>query len=157
MTIRKRNFGVPWWCSGLRIWRCYHCDSGHCRGVGLIPGLGASPYCRHDQKKKVALKFKEYVAYLKGKYSWFTMLYQFLLSQSCIYLHILFLCSMMVHPRRLDLVPCAVYSRTLFIPECAALKQRPASPQESGRASAAGVTGDVLKMGTDDGEAIMCY
>ena len=39
-VVETRKGGVPWWCGGLRIWRC-HCSSlGHCCGMGLSPGLG---------------------------------------------------------------------------------------------------------------------
>ena len=31
---------VLWWPSGLRIQCCHFCGSGHCHGVGLIPGPG---------------------------------------------------------------------------------------------------------------------
>ena len=34
-------------CGQLRIWRCYCSGSGHCFGVGSIPGLGASTCHRH--------------------------------------------------------------------------------------------------------------
>ena len=50
------NLGVPWWLSRLRIQHCHYCGSGYCCGGGLIPGLGTSACCRHDQKEK-NLKF----------------------------------------------------------------------------------------------------
>ena len=31
-------WGVPWWCSRLRIQRCHCCGSGHCCGSDSIPG-----------------------------------------------------------------------------------------------------------------------
>ena len=31
---------VPWWLSGLRIWRCDYCGLGHCCGTDSIPGPG---------------------------------------------------------------------------------------------------------------------
>ena len=39
MTTTKE---APLQCSGLRIHRCHCSSSGHCCGVGLIPGLGTS-------------------------------------------------------------------------------------------------------------------
>ena len=40
-----RNTNVPWWLSGLRIWRC------HCCGSGSIPGSGTA-MCHGTAKKK---------------------------------------------------------------------------------------------------------
>ena len=46
----KENQGVPWWLNGLGIWCC------HCRGVGLIPGLGTSTCHTRNQKMKKKIK-----------------------------------------------------------------------------------------------------
>ena len=40
----KGDEGVPWWPSGLGIW------SGHCRDVGLIPGLGTCTCHQHSKQ-----------------------------------------------------------------------------------------------------------
>jgi len=40
--LRNKKNGVPFWCSGLRIWLCHCSSSGHCSDAGLIPGLGTS-------------------------------------------------------------------------------------------------------------------
>ena len=37
--------------AGLRIWHCHCSSSGHCCGVGSIPGLGTSTCCGHSQKQ----------------------------------------------------------------------------------------------------------
>lgn len=44
--IQKAAMGVPWWLSGLRIWRCHSC------GRSLLPDPGASECPWHGQKKK---------------------------------------------------------------------------------------------------------
>ena len=48
--------GVPWWFSGLRIWRCHCCGLGHCCGTCSISGLGISACCRSGQKNKYIYK-----------------------------------------------------------------------------------------------------
>ena len=46
----KILFKVSWWLSGLSI-QHYHCyGSGHCCGMGSIPGPGTSACHRHRQK-----------------------------------------------------------------------------------------------------------
>ena len=47
----KSHAGFPQWLSGLRILHCHCCGSGHCYGVGLIPGPGTSTCCGHGQNK----------------------------------------------------------------------------------------------------------
>ena len=39
---QKYHFGIPFWCSGLRIRHCHCSSSGHYCGAGSIPGLGTS-------------------------------------------------------------------------------------------------------------------
>ena len=61
----KLAWGVLQWPNGLRIQHCHCSSSGHCCGVGLIPGPGASACCRHGpppapQKKQ---KTKNHVAW----------------------------------------------------------------------------------------------
>ena len=46
-----QNFGVPLWCSDLRIWHCYCSSPGHCCGTSLIPGLETLTFHEHGQKK----------------------------------------------------------------------------------------------------------
>ena len=48
--LENYTLGVPWWLSGLSLWYCHCCGSGHCSSVGLIPGPGTST-CRERGKK----------------------------------------------------------------------------------------------------------
>ena len=50
----KINFyGIPWWPSRLRIWRCHCCGKGCCCDpIGLIPGPGTSTGLTISKKKK---------------------------------------------------------------------------------------------------------
>ena len=52
------NFGVPLWCSGLRIWRCQSSGSGCCCDVGLSPGLRSSTCSGCGQKKSPNFKWR---------------------------------------------------------------------------------------------------
>ena len=48
----KRQPAVLLWHSGLKIW-CFHCNgSGHCCGLGSIPGLGNAACCGCGQERK---------------------------------------------------------------------------------------------------------
>ena len=42
--LKLTIMGVPWWCSGLRIWH------RHCCGAGTIPGPGTSTFHGYSQK-----------------------------------------------------------------------------------------------------------
>ena len=46
------GFEVPLWHSGLRIQDYHYSSSGHCCGVGLIPGPGTSTCHGNSQKTK---------------------------------------------------------------------------------------------------------
>ena len=50
------TFGVPLWCSGLRIQHCHCSGSGHCCDLGLIPGLGTST-CHRCGQRNCSLNF----------------------------------------------------------------------------------------------------
>ena len=59
-TRRHPQRGVPWWLSGLRIWRC------HCCGTGSIPGSRTSHAAstskkegKKERKKKIPPMGKE--------------------------------------------------------------------------------------------------
>ena len=52
MTQKEIGWGAPRWLSRLRIQHCHCSGSGHCCGVGSIPGLGTFRCCGHDQKKE---------------------------------------------------------------------------------------------------------
>ena len=54
MLVKAQKFtvGVPWWYSGLRVWHCHCCGSGHCCGASSVFGLGTSACCWHGQEKK---------------------------------------------------------------------------------------------------------
>ena len=49
---KKVKFGVPVWCSRLRIWHCHCSGSGRWCGMGSIPGPGTSSCRRRGLKKK---------------------------------------------------------------------------------------------------------
>ena len=49
---KDKKKGVPSYCWRLRIQRFHWSSSGHCCGVGLIPGLGTFTCPRPGQKKK---------------------------------------------------------------------------------------------------------
>ena len=47
--VKTLHSGVSLWHGRLRIWH-YHCSlSGHCQGIGLIPGLGTPTSQGHRQ------------------------------------------------------------------------------------------------------------
>ena len=49
--IKNIGLGIPLWHSELRIQHCYCSSSGHCCGMGWIPGQG-TPTCPETAKKK---------------------------------------------------------------------------------------------------------
>ena len=53
---QKMGQGIPWWCSGLKIWCCHCCGSGHSSSAGLIPGPGTSLCYGNRWKTKTKLK-----------------------------------------------------------------------------------------------------
>ena len=52
---KKETWGVPLWCSTLRIW-CHCSSSGYCCGMVSIPGSGPSTCCRWKKKEKRKLE-----------------------------------------------------------------------------------------------------
>lgn len=57
VNIRYNILEVPLWCSGLRIWYCYSCGSGHnCNAVN-VPGPGTSTCGRCSQRKKEKIEY----------------------------------------------------------------------------------------------------
>ena len=46
-----KRYGVPLWHSRLRIQHCHCSNSGHCCGMGLLPGMETSPCHGCGQKK----------------------------------------------------------------------------------------------------------
>ena len=46
---KETDVGVPRCLSRLQIWSCHSRNLGHCCGVGLIPGPGASTCCGRGQ------------------------------------------------------------------------------------------------------------
>ena len=47
-----RTGGVTWWSSGLKIWWCQCCGSGHCCGTSSVPGPGNSTGHRCGKNKQ---------------------------------------------------------------------------------------------------------
>ena len=50
INYNKIKQRIPWWLSGFRIGCCHRCGSGHCCGMGLIPGPGNAACCGSGQK-----------------------------------------------------------------------------------------------------------
>ena len=51
-TAKMWVYGVLLWHSGLRMYHCHYSSSGHCCGVGSIPGAGTSTHVTRAAKKK---------------------------------------------------------------------------------------------------------
>ena len=50
---KRKDTGVPWWFSGLRIWHCHHYVSGYC----LAPELSHAAGAAEKKKKKKEERF----------------------------------------------------------------------------------------------------
>ena len=51
-SLKSLKLGVPWWCSGLRIWHCHCSSSGCCYSMGSISGQGTSICHGHSPPPK---------------------------------------------------------------------------------------------------------
>ena len=72
----KTFLRVPWWFSGLRTQHCHCSRSGHCCGVGLIPGPEISTRYRYSQKHKRTENLRPYKNLPAGVYSSFIHIVQ---------------------------------------------------------------------------------
>lgn len=48
----NNKLGVPLWFSGLWIWCCHCCGSGHCYGTGSLPAWELFGRCSQKEKEK---------------------------------------------------------------------------------------------------------
>ena len=61
---REGKWGVPWWLSRLRIWRCHCCGSSYCCCEGLTPDPRTSACLGCDQKNREREWFCPFILFL---------------------------------------------------------------------------------------------